>query len=106
MITVALNESNFEYDIHSLVKAFYPDQEVMVRAFSCKENMAAADENGNATKMQGDATDGNGDVTEAYGDALTEREKNWLSADGGKKRSSGNLPGRQNSIWQWLMGRM
>ncbi|MCD8232183.1 MAG: coproporphyrinogen dehydrogenase HemZ [Clostridiales bacterium] len=32
MITVALNEANFEYDIHSLVKAFYPEHEVAVRA--------------------------------------------------------------------------
>ncbi|MCD8365279.1 MAG: coproporphyrinogen dehydrogenase HemZ [Clostridiales bacterium] len=38
MITVALNETNFEYDIHSLVKAFYPEQEVTVRAFPCGEN--------------------------------------------------------------------
>ncbi|MCD8157095.1 MAG: coproporphyrinogen dehydrogenase HemZ [Clostridiales bacterium] len=32
MITIALNEANFEYDIHSLVKAFYPEHEVAVRA--------------------------------------------------------------------------
>jgi len=38
MITVALNKANFEYDIHSLVKAFYPDQEVLVRAFPHGEN--------------------------------------------------------------------
>ncbi|MCD8216734.1 MAG: coproporphyrinogen dehydrogenase HemZ [Clostridiales bacterium] len=61
MITVAFNESNFEYDIHSLVKAFYPDQEVMVRAFSCKENIAAVDKDENAA--------------EADGTDLTEREK-------------------------------
>ena len=32
MITVLLNEANFEYDIHSLVKAFYPREEVKVFA--------------------------------------------------------------------------
>ncbi|MBQ7839281.1 MAG: coproporphyrinogen dehydrogenase HemZ [Lachnospiraceae bacterium] len=30
MIIVTLNEDNFAYDIHSLVKAFYPEQEVKV----------------------------------------------------------------------------
>lgn len=30
MIVVKLNQAQFEYDIHSLVKAFYPDQEVKV----------------------------------------------------------------------------
>lgn len=32
MITVWLNEANFEYDIHSLVKAFYPGEDVKVFA--------------------------------------------------------------------------
>lgn len=32
MITVELNEANFEYDIHSLVKAFYPEHDVLVKA--------------------------------------------------------------------------
>ncbi len=32
MIFVKLNEANFEYDIHSLVKAFYPGEEVTVSA--------------------------------------------------------------------------
>ena len=31
MITIELNESNFEYDIHSLVKAFYPEHDVLVK---------------------------------------------------------------------------
>ncbi len=31
MIFAALNEANFEYDIHSLIKAFFPAQEVLVR---------------------------------------------------------------------------
>ena len=30
MITVQLNRQNFEYDIHSLVKAFYPEQDVRI----------------------------------------------------------------------------
>lgn len=32
MITVQLNKANFEYDIHSLVKAFYPEHDVLVKA--------------------------------------------------------------------------
>ncbi len=32
MIQVTLNRPDFEYDIHSLVKAFYPGQEVQVSA--------------------------------------------------------------------------
>ena len=32
MITVCLNKAEFEYDIHSLVKAFYAGQEVKVSA--------------------------------------------------------------------------
>ena len=32
MITVYLNQANFEYDIHSLVKAFYPQHDVSVKA--------------------------------------------------------------------------
>lgn len=32
MITVQLNKPNFEYDIHSLIKAFYPSEEVAVSA--------------------------------------------------------------------------
>lgn len=30
MITVKLNEANFEYDIYSLIKAFYPQEEILV----------------------------------------------------------------------------
>ena len=36
MITVSLNEADFEYDIHSLVKAFYPKEDVKVFADSEK----------------------------------------------------------------------
>ncbi len=36
MITVCLNEANFEYDIHSLVKAFYPAEDVKVSADPAK----------------------------------------------------------------------
>lgn len=32
MIVVKLNEPNFEYDIHSLIKAFYPEENVSVAA--------------------------------------------------------------------------
>lgn len=37
MITVQLNEPDFEYDIHSLVKAFYPPQDVLVKAIGREE---------------------------------------------------------------------
>lgn len=30
MFTVEINETNFEYDVHSIVKAFYPEEEVKV----------------------------------------------------------------------------
>ena len=30
MITVQLNRADFEYDIHSLVKAFFPAEDVLV----------------------------------------------------------------------------
>ncbi len=30
MITVQLNRQNFEYDVHSLVKAFYPEEDVQI----------------------------------------------------------------------------
>lgn len=36
MITVCLNKTEFEYDIHSLVKAFFPEEEVKVFADSEK----------------------------------------------------------------------
>lgn len=32
MIIVKLNQPNFEYDIHSLIKAFYPEQDIRVKA--------------------------------------------------------------------------
>ena len=30
MITILINKPEFEYDIHSLVKAFYPEEDVKV----------------------------------------------------------------------------
>ncbi len=44
MILISINEPNFEYDIHSLVQAFYPGREVLVRVFSPEELAARADE--------------------------------------------------------------
>ncbi len=37
MILASINEANFEYDIHSLIQAFYPGREVLVRVFSPEE---------------------------------------------------------------------
>ncbi len=37
MILVSINEANFEYDIHSLIQAFYPGREILVRVFSPEE---------------------------------------------------------------------
>lgn len=42
MITVSLNEADFEYDIHSLVKAFYPKEDVKV--FANSEKIAELEE--------------------------------------------------------------
>ncbi len=44
MILVSINEPNFEYDIHSLVQAFYPGREVLVRVFSPEDLRARAKE--------------------------------------------------------------
>ena len=37
MIEVLLNKPEFEYDIHSLVKAFYPQHDVLVKAMPREE---------------------------------------------------------------------
>ena len=37
MIQVQLNKADFEYDIHSLVKAFYPQHDVLVKAAEREE---------------------------------------------------------------------
>ena len=42
MITVSLNEADFEYDIHSLVKSFYPKEDVKV--FADSEKIAELEE--------------------------------------------------------------
>ncbi len=44
MITVWLSEADFEYDIHSLVKAFYPEEEVKV--FADKEKVLKLEREG------------------------------------------------------------
>lgn len=41
MITVQLNEPDFEYDIHSLVKAFYPQHDVLVKAMPRESSQKA-----------------------------------------------------------------
>ena len=38
MITVKLNRPEFEYDIHSLVKAFYPSEDVYVSVADKKQS--------------------------------------------------------------------
>ena len=43
MIAVKLNQARFEYDIHSLVKAFYPTREVKVFAEDEKELKSSPD---------------------------------------------------------------
>lgn len=42
MIIIQLNRQNFEYDIHSLVKAFYPAEEVKIRYEAPEEGMEAS----------------------------------------------------------------
>ena len=44
MILVKLNEPNFEYDIHSLIKAFYPEENVSVTAEEKKYDEAVTTE--------------------------------------------------------------
>lgn len=50
MITVELNRQNFEYDVHSLVKAFYPEQEVQI---SCINEEAACSAGGKIAGNEG-----------------------------------------------------
>ena len=42
MIIVTLNEDRYAYDIHSLVKAFYPEQEIKVFVKGTKEERSDA----------------------------------------------------------------
>ncbi len=51
MITVSLNEADFEYDIHSLVKAFYPKEDVKV--FADSEKIAELEEKRNSIVPHG-----------------------------------------------------
>ncbi|MCQ2499656.1 MAG: coproporphyrinogen dehydrogenase HemZ [Lachnospiraceae bacterium] len=44
-INVTVNEKGFEYDIHSLVKAFYPESEVKVEIGDCDYDIAIAFDN-------------------------------------------------------------
>ena len=41
MFVVSLNKSNFEYDVHSLVKAFWPEEQVSVLTPESKEEKRA-----------------------------------------------------------------
>lgn len=45
MIKVELNRQNFEYDVHSLVKAFYPEEDVQIAYTQEAINLAAAQQN-------------------------------------------------------------
>ncbi len=42
MFAVKLNQANYEYDVHSLVKAFYPEEQVKVLTPETKEETAAS----------------------------------------------------------------
>ena len=43
MITVQLNRQNFEYDVHSLVKAFYPEEDVQI-TYALPEGESVSDD--------------------------------------------------------------
>ena len=52
MITVQLNQQNFEYDVHSLVKAFYPEQNVHI-CYADLPEQEAGSENNTRIRRQG-----------------------------------------------------
>ena len=37
MLVVELNRANFEYDVNSIVRAFYPEEQVYVLHPACRE---------------------------------------------------------------------
>ena len=37
MLVVELNRANFEYDVNSIVRAFYPEDQVYVLTPECRE---------------------------------------------------------------------
>ena len=37
MLVVELNKANFEYDVNSIVRAFYPEEQVYVLTPECRE---------------------------------------------------------------------
>lgn len=43
MIKVFTNKENFQYDLHSLIKAFYPEQEVKVEEASALDDMSVSE---------------------------------------------------------------
>lgn len=62
MITVQINKPQFEYDIHSLVRAFYPGREVRV-----------------VCQKRGDSTEGTGlPTTEVRGEDQTGNQEDFL----------------------------
>ena len=41
MLVVELNRANFEYDVNSIVRAFYPEEQVYVLTPECREEKRA-----------------------------------------------------------------
>ena len=37
MLVVELNQSNYEYDVHSMVSSFYPEEQVRVLIPECSQ---------------------------------------------------------------------
>ena len=56
MITVQLNRQNFEYDVHSLVKAFYPEEDVQITYALSAEAAASNDSMQNQRKAPEEET--------------------------------------------------
>ena len=104
MITVNLNRTEFEYDIHSLLKAFFPKEDVEIyytaEAHADEKNVACTNhfaENANEEQLMDDALEAGADdiITEEDGfevvttpedfnavkDALLEKGYEFVSAD-------------------------
>ena len=52
MITVQLNRQNFEYDVHSLVKAFYPEEDVHICCRADERETEKKETAGNGRKQE------------------------------------------------------
>lgn len=104
MTVVELNWNNYEYDVHSLVKAFYPEEEVLVVTPASKEEKQAEllplvsiriamEEKGAVVKADGQEFVFHHTGEDGYKDCFKRFLYRTLSALTGKELPWGNLTG-------------